>query len=197
MALYASKTESGEKPSTSTISNFRIQGILIQPLDDVDEESISYIQHALADSLSVTVTMLPAQKMPATAWYSPRKRFWADSLLVWLKPFSANRNEKVLGITGKDISTKTVSQNNRGVMGLSYVPGNVCIISDYRLQQHGATAQQIREKLLKVALHELGHSAGLPHRKQPKCLMTDAEGKDKLDQQNHYCYSCRSILFGQ
>jgi archaemetzincin len=99
-------------------------------------------------------------------------------------------------MTGKDIATKTIRQNNWGVMGLSYMPGNVCIISDYRLQKHGRSAEQIRAKLLKVALHELGHTAGLPHCKQPKCLMTDAEGKDKLDEQKQYCYSCRTILFG-
>ena len=36
---------------------------------------------------------------------------------------------------------------------------------------------------------------GDPGHTQPKYLMTAAEGKDILNHQNQYCYSCRCHLF--
>ena len=179
------------------INKHSIGAVFIQPMDDVDTVTISYLQQHLADSFHKPVLVMPFRKMPQSAWFAPRKRFWADSLLQWLKPLSHVKNEKILGITGRDISTRMVGKSNWGVMGLAFVPGNVCVVSDYRLQQHGITAEHIRQKLLKVALHELGHTAGLAHCSVPFCLMADAKGKDKLDSLNRYCYNCRRLLFGQ
>lgn len=85
------------------------------------------------------------------------KKTFLGRFIVGLVPLSANRQQKILGITGKDISTKVMRQNNFRVMVLSFMPGNVCVISDYRLQRHGATAEQVSSELLKVALQELGH----------------------------------------
>jgi archaemetzincin len=174
-----------------------IAAVLIQPLDDVDAATIAYLQKQLSDSFHKPIVVLPFRSMPRGAWYAPRKRFWADSLLQWLKPLSKDTHQKVLGVTGKDISTRMAGKPNWGVMGLAYVPGHVCVVSDYRLQQHGISAVHIRQKLLKVALHELGHTAGLAHCSLPFCLMADAKGKDNLDSLHGYCYNCRRLLFGQ
>lgn len=195
LVFYACKPAPESKKEHTGLVHFPFHSILIQPLNDADTSSIAFIQKALADSFSVPVKVLPALTIPNSAWYAPRKRYWADSVLTWMKTFSGIGRSVVLGITGKDISTTTERQSNWGIMGLAYKPGNVCVVSDYRLQKHGITAEHIRVKLLKVALHELGHACGLPHCKQKNCLMTDAEGKENLDKQKQYCDSCRSLFF--
>ncbi len=68
---------------------------------------------------------------------------------------------------------------HRGIMGFGYLPGNACVISNYRLGKYPQTQIQLNEKLLKVALHELGHNFGLPHCPDEQCIMIEAKEKDK------------------
>lgn len=42
-------------------------------------------------------------------------------------------------------------------MGLGYRPSKACVVSSFRLQ-----ARNRREQFLKVLLHEIGHTYGLP-----------------------------------
>lgn len=174
-----------------------IIAVQILPLDDADTAALQFLKMAIADSLDVPVEILPASTIPANAWYAARKRYWADSILHWMKKDARLPGEKRLAITGKDIAATTIKQYNWGVMGLAHQPGSVCVVSDYRLHSASTTAELRRHKLLKIALHELAHTSGLPHCKQPNCLLADAEGKDKTKQLSGFCHSCRKHLMGQ
>lgn len=74
-------------------------------------------------------------------------------------------------------------------MGLGYMPGNACVISTFRLKGNNQA-----EKLYKVAIHELGHTQGLPHCPDKSCFMRDAEGKDHLNEEVHFCPKCKAYL---
>ncbi|TAD82935.1 MAG: hypothetical protein EAY75_15635 [Bacteroidetes bacterium] len=167
--------------------------VLLQPFNETDAAAISFLQKHLADSLHVEVKILPAKLLPANSWYAARKRYWADSILQMLKKM-APPNAKVLGVTGCDIATRNARHTNWGVMGLGFLPGNAAVVSTYRLHRDGLTVAQLQQRLLKVALHELGHNFGLPHCANAHCLMADAEGKDKLNELDAFCQSCRAKL---
>jgi archaemetzincin len=74
-------------------------------------------------------------------------------------------------------------------MGLGFEPGNACVISTFRLSKTNFAAQ-----FYKVALHELGHTQGLPHCPNKTCLMRDAEGSNHLDEETGFCPSCKAYL---
>jgi archaemetzincin len=74
-------------------------------------------------------------------------------------------------------------------MGLGYRPGNSCIISTFRV-----TKEKLEEQTYKLALHEFGHTQGLPHCLGKTCLMRDAEGKNHLDKLKGYCEFCKNYL---
>ena len=73
-----------------------------------------------------------------------------------------------IGLTHQDISTSIHGHYNYGIMGLSFRPGDACVVSTFRLKR--------KDDLWKVTIHEFLHSRGLPHCKTnaPKCLMQDA-----------------------
>ena len=167
--------------------------ILLQPFTDIDATTMRFLQRHLADSFGLEVRLLPPQPLPANSWYAARKRYWADTILQHLKQL-APPNGFVLGVTGSDISTRHARYANWGVMGLGFLPGPAAVVSNYRLQRFGLTDAQLRYRLLKVALHELGHNFGLPHCPVQSCLMVDADGKDKLDQEHGFCVGCRALL---
>ncbi len=74
-------------------------------------------------------------------------------------------------------------------MGLGYCPGNACVVSTFRLDKDNLSNQ-----FYKVAIHELGHTQGLPHCTAKTCLMRDAEGKNNLDNEFDFCEKCKKLL---
>jgi archaemetzincin len=168
--------------------------VLIQPYEESIPETVAFVAAGIADTFGVVVKILSEKKLPASAWYLPTKRYKADTILQYLKPLSANNFTYVIGITGKDIATNKNGNPYWGIMGLGFCPGRCCVVSDYRLHKYPQTQRQLNTRLLKVALHELGHNFGLQHCPNQNCLMVDAQGKDKIDGEKAFCAACRKKL---
>ena len=94
--------------------------------------------------------------LPRSAYYAPRNRYRADSILNYLK--RTYPNDHVVALTSVDISTTKGSVKDWGVFGLGSLQDNVCITSVYRLKNKNAY-----DRTLKVCLHEIGHTLGLLH----------------------------------
>lgn len=125
---------------------------------------------------------------PRQAWYAPRKRYRADSLIKYLSTITPE-GHLTIGLTTKDISTTNGNIKDWGIMGLGYCPGRSCVASTFRLDK-----TKRLEQLLKVSIHELGHTQGMPHCPVKTCYMQDAEGKNKMDTETEFCPNCKSVL---
>jgi archaemetzincin len=166
--------------------------ILLQPLDKFNINSLNFLKDTLTVFYQMPVTINAIRKTIPSAWYAPRKRWVADSIIAWLKPSATNNF--IVGLTEADIATKKGHNINYGIMGLGFQPGNACVVSGYRLRNSARNTQQYRLRLFKVAAHELGHNFGLPHCSNEHCIMADAEGKMKLEQEQGLCDSCNLLL---
>lgn len=161
--------------------------IIIQPFSDLKEADVNFVANELKKLYSKVIINKPI-KFPQNALNEVKTRYRADSLIRFL----SNRTERgflTIGLTSKDISTTKGKHADWGVMGLGYCPGKSCIASSFRLK-----GENKLEKLFKVAIHELGHTQGLPHCKVKTCLMRDAEGKDHLDEEKDFCEKCKKVL---
>jgi archaemetzincin len=161
--------------------------IHLQPFAGIPHHTISI----LADSLRTvfpSLVVLPEIPLPDQAFFKPRNRYKADSLLVFLKKQTPVRTTS-LGVTASDISTSNPPHSDWGIMGLSYCPGNASVVSTWRLSKSSQSDQ-----LFKVAIHELGHAEGLPHCLQKTCFMRDAEGKNPTNEEVDFCVKCKSFL---
>ncbi len=149
-----------------------------------------------ASTMAMTIfkkirTILPGirvakpEQPPRSAYYPPRQRYRADSLIGWLSR-RAGKNETWLGIMVTDISTTHHGKPDWGVMGLGLHPGNACVASSYRMKD--------KTHFWKVAIHELGHTAGLPHCPVKSCFMRDAEKKNPTAEETEFCSSCKGRL---
>jgi len=163
------------------------QVIVVQPLGNFSKEKALFICNALQQVDSNTVLRLSIT-MPTVAFYPPRNRYRADTIINYLGRH-IGKDTVVIGITDYDISTAKNNITDWGVIGLGYCPGNACVVSTFRLSK-----QNTYEQLYKVALHELGHTQGLPHCKNKTCYMRDAEGENHLDEETDFCRSCKAYL---
>ena len=161
--------------------------IIIQPFIGFPENETQNIANELQKIYS-KVTINKKIPFPNNSINTSGKRYRADSLIKYLSQ-QAPKNTLVIGLTNKDISTQKGAIKDWGVFGLGYCPGKSCIASNFRLK-----GENRNEKLYKVAIHELGHTQGLPHCPEKTCLMRDAKGKDVLDEEKEFCSKCKQVL---
>src|SRR5688572_12548652 len=55
----------------------------VQPFSDIPTQQSNYVFNELK-RVYPTIRLLPVTKLPQTAYYKPRNRFRADSLIHWL-----------------------------------------------------------------------------------------------------------------
>lgn len=161
--------------------------ISIQPFSDISQDKVNYVVNELKKVYSKVEVKQPIP-LPNCCKNYDKTRYRADSLIRYLKN-STPKGYLTIGLTTKDISTTKGKDADFGIMGLGYRPGNSCVASLFRLK-----GENRLEKLYKVAIHELGHTNGLPHCPVKTCLMRDAEGKDHLNEEKEFCASCKATL---
>ncbi|NOT51641.1 MAG: hypothetical protein HOP10_10220 [Chitinophagaceae bacterium] len=171
--------------------------LAILPFTGVDSILLRKIKEGLQSKLSVKITQLPSAILPGHAFYKPRQRYIADSLLSFLGKTNNGRFEKIIGITTKDISTRKDPHENWGIFGLGSCPGEACVISSFRAGRNKVPGKDFFRRMVTLALHEVGHTYGLQHCPVSNCLMKDAEGKMNLDDGDSYCGKCNSYLKGK
>ncbi|KUJ61684.1 Zn-dependent protease [Flavobacteriaceae bacterium CRH] len=161
--------------------------IVIQPLGDfkIDQAKKIFTKIKTINSNVVLRQNIP---FPDNSYYKRRNRYRADSIIKSLR-LNIGNDSVIVGLSHSDISTTKDKIQDWGVMGLGYRPGKSCVVSDFRL-----SVKNKNQQFYKLVLHELGHTAGLPHCAVKTCLMRDAEGGNPLDEEKNFCNSCKSFL---
>lgn len=167
--------------------------IVLQPLSYTGQ-FINTLKDSIPKYYPVTVQVAGNVDMPSNAWYAPRQRYKADVLLGFLQSLKPPQARLVLGITGKDISTRKGTNPDYGIMGFGLQPGDACVVSLYRLQKNNPSSGLLFQRLFKTVIHEMGHNFGLPHCPDNHCIMADAEGTLKQDNETGLCANCKKKL---
>lgn len=182
----------GWKFSTRTDSNPAEVSVLIVPLGKLDSELIEDAQKGLEAAYHVKVEVGQARDVPKAAFYPPRNRYRAEKIAEDLQELS-KEGTKVLGLTSVDISTTKGEHKDWGVMGLAFLDGQGCVVSNYRIKGKGSE-RLYRKRWMKTVIHEVGHSLGLDHcTASDKCPMQEYEGSVRNTDRSDLvlCKSCR------
>ena len=127
--------------------------------------------------------------LPKECYYKPRDRYSGTGLLDDLKKL--RYGGYALGLTNRIIYQKNEISPTFGVFGISYMGDSVSVISSLRPKTFKTLSDDDLEELM---LHELGHAFGLPHCKDEKCMMVDAEHGYKFAQTQSFCNDCTKFL---
>jgi archaemetzincin len=168
--------------------------VIIQPIGEVDSGLAHQLRYRLSRAGSILVGLAPPIQTPDFGYNQTKRRYIADSLLLYLKQNKSGQAEKLIGLMSSDIETSKAGQKNWGVMGWGECPGNVCVVSSFRVRRTSKNQNQLLDRMTVLCLHELGHCFSLPHCENKDCLMQDAKGKMMLDAANSYCTKCKTLL---
>ena len=85
------------------------------------------------------------------------------------------------------------------VFGEARLNGRCAVVSSYRLDNkfYGLPDNPalLQERLLKEAIHELGHTYGLLHCHNPECVMKSSTYVEEIDfKSSRFCDKCRAQL---
>jgi archaemetzincin len=180
-------------------ANIERHSIAILPFIGVDRALTKTIKDKLEKEFSAEIVIINTASLPDFAFYKPRQRYIADSLLVFLKAANNKKFEKIIGVTTRDIATRKGEIDNWGFLGLGSCPGEACVISAFRAGKNSISNNDFLRRMTTLALYELGHTYGLEHCRVVKCLMKDAEGKMNLvngmPAVKNACITCRITAF--
>ena len=171
--------------------------ILIQPYDDFSRDKALEVSRQLERALNkhmkdlavTEVKVLPNQLLTVDLMNDAKTRYRARKILDKQKDIQQQPGDVIIGLTDSDISTTLHGHDDWGILGLSYLNKNNCVISTYRVKD--------KSQFWKVVLHEFGHGfLGLPHcpNNDRTCFMVDANGKPNLTPQHHFCDSCSRYI---
>jgi archaemetzincin len=160
--------------------------LVLLPCGLVERKDLEVLMHALS-AKGIRVRIAEERKVPSDAFNRRRQQY---SAAVFLKIAHAEVGDRVLAVTNYDL----YEGNLNFVFGLAESPGKGAVISLFRLRM-GADEETFRQRAVKEAVHELGHTWGLIHCQNPRCVMhfsnslqdTDRKGTDP-------CESCDKKL---
>lgn len=171
--------------------------VALLPLGKVRPEYLQRVAEELQARLAVQVRIEPARELPREAWYAPRRRWRADTLLDSLEANPPPGAWKVVAITEAEISTTKGRFADWGIAGLGLLGGKSCVVSTYIYKKHSRTRAALLRRVADLAVHEFGHTLGLDHCEQKGCVMSDAKGKalkSADESSGHYCAKCLQLL---
>jgi archaemetzincin len=125
-----------------------------------------------------------------------RHQYYSTAILQRMERTS-DLDARVLGVTACDLYVPVLTF----VFGEAQLDGNCAVVSTARLQEefYGMPPRDElhRERLVKEAAHELGHTFGLRHCADWRCVMSSSHGVERLDVKgSEFCTSCRKIVLG-
>jgi archaemetzincin len=153
-------------------------------LNEHELNIIDYLVKRL-EYLTNNVNILKSLPVPSSAYNPKREQYLAEEFLQFEldEPY-----DKLLVITDVDL----YSGNLNFVFGIAEVLGKRAIISVHRLKD---SDELYNDRVLKEAVHELGHTFGLKHCPNPKCVMHFSNCLKDTDIKDwRFCHRCSDLL---
>ena len=155
---------------------------------------LEYLAAALARIFRTPCQIRPETFDLSFALDSNRQQYYSTAIIQRLER-AADPDARVLGVTACDLYVPVLTF----VFGEAQLDGNCAVVSTARLNEefYGLPRREelLLDRLIKEAAHELGHTFGLRHCMDWRCVMASSHAVERLDVKGaDFCRSCRKTV---
>jgi archaemetzincin len=164
--------------------------ITLKPLGSIADEIMQKLKDSVGGIFHCPVEIKAGFGDLAQAYNPERKQYLSSKLLASLG--KSEREERVIGIADVDLYVPRLNF----VFGEADMVSGTAIVSLCRLrpEYYGLAPDEalFLERATKEIVHELGHTFGLGHCPNNKCVMHFSNGLADTDlKEAHFCNRCR------
>jgi archaemetzincin len=172
-----------------------VKTIQLLPLGKISPALLGELREGLAREYSVSCELLSPDPEPAYAYNASRQQYSSTEILAKLAARPGVDGAKILSIVSADLYIPILTF----VFGEAQLRGSCAVISTFRLRQefYGLPADEelLASRTIKEAVHELGHTLGIPHCEDCNCVMAPSHAVEWIDlKKTSFCEACRAVV---
>jgi archaemetzincin len=165
----------------------------ILPIGEVDRSLLEDLRIRIGQVFLLPCEILQTGLAVDFAHHPERRQYHSSEILARMQPLVGTKCWRLLGVTGLDLYIPILTY----VFGEAQLNGRCALVSSHRLRQefYGLPHDRelLHERLLKEAVHELGHTLELTHCDDYDCVMSASHSVEWIDLKGpHLCSVCHS-----
>jgi len=166
------------------------------PIGEFDPRLLRELGPAMAETFRVPCEIARLRLDPEFAYHGERQQYHSSEILQAMQRLVTRESWRVLGVTGVDLYIPILTF----VFGEAQIGGPCGLVSAHRLRQEfyglPPDAEMLGQRLLKEAVHEIGHTLALTHCEDYQCAMAPSHAVEWIDLKDvSLCEACRTRLF--
>jgi len=169
--------------------------VTICPIGHVDDEIIKRLTECITSRCGLVSKVSPGMENPKYAYNESRCQYNSKLILKRLIQDRPHATFRLIGITQVDLYIPILTF----VFGLAQIEGPCGVISMHRLYpefyDQPSDFNFLMNRIEKTALHELGHTMGLTHCRDRRCVMYSSTRIGDTDfKQPYFCPTCFELF---
>ena len=171
------------------------EDITIRSVGLVDQDILEHIAQRISRLLGLSCRVLQGMDEIEYAYNEAKCQYNSKVILKRMLHNSQADTFRLLSVTNKDLYVPALKY----VYGSAQIEGRCAIISLHRLcpsfYDQPFDVEILKSRSEKTALHELGHTFGLTHCRNRKCVMFSSTRIEDTDsKQSDYCPTCFKLF---
>jgi len=162
------------------------------PIGNFDERLLMEVAPALAEAFRVPCQIVGPRLDPQFAFHPERQQFHSTEIIQGMQRHAEDGAWRVLGVTGVDLYIPILTF----VFGEAQMGGPCSVVSFHRLMQEfyglPGDIDLMIQRLIKEAVHEVGHTLDLTHCDDYSCAMAPSHAVEWIDlKESVLCANCQ------